>query len=220
MPQKIVLARKVETKNQEAADALRIFFQAQGLFVVDIIGSPGAGKTSLLEAMAASVRGRAAVIEGDLETARDLERIEGAGLPVCQINTLGACHLDAHMIKDALDTLSLDGLDLLFIENVGNLVCPASFSLGENMKMAVISVTEGDDKPAKYPSAIRKSEALILSKMDLLPHVDCDVDAMERDALEINPELQCFRVCAKTGEGVEALLSWLQDKVEHARHGD
>ncbi len=209
MSKKIVLREKLSAKNEAVAAELGVAFRQLGLFVVDLIGSPGAGKTRLLEAMAPRLRGHAAVIEGDIQTDRDTRRIEKAGLPACQINTQGACHLDAAMVRDAAATLTLDGLRYLFIENVGNLVCPAGFALGEHMKVAVVSVTEGDDKPAKYPAAIRRSAAMVLTKTDLLPHVDCDVARMEREAKEINPELAVFQVSAGTGAGIGPWMDWL-----------
>jgi hydrogenase nickel incorporation protein HypB len=212
MGKKIVLARKLEQKSKETSEALKRFFTGKGLFVIDIIGSPGAGKTSLLEGLAPRLQGRAAVIEGDLQTDKDRERIERSGLAACQINTLGACHLDAQMVRDAADELNFDGLEFLFIENVGNLVCPASFEVGEDLKIAVISVTEGDDKPAKYPSAIRKSSAMVVTKTDLLPYIECSVETMERDARETNPEIACFRACAQSGEGLDAFSEWLFEK--------
>ena len=217
MSKKIVLKEKLTAKNEAVAGELGASFRERGLFVVDFIGSPGGGKTQLLQAMAPRVRGQAAVIEGDIETDRDKRRIEEAGLPACQINTQGACHLDAAMVRTAAATLSLDGLRYLFIENVGNLVCPAGFALGEHMKAAVVSVTEGDDKPAKYPTAIRRSAAMVLTKIDLLPYINCDVSRMEQEARVINPELAIFRVSATTGEGIDAWMDWLEARAARSR---
>ena len=217
MSKKIIYARKIRSKNEEVSKKLRSLFDEKGIFVVNLMGSPGAGKTSLIEAMAPDLRGIAAVIEGDLQTDKDRERIEQCGLQACQINTLGACHLDAEMVHDAVEEMSLEDIKVLFIENVGNLVCPASFVIGENMKVAVISTTEGDDKPAKYPSAIRKSTALVVTKLDLLPHINCDVNRMESDARTVHPELECFRVCAQTDEGINEFLSWIMKSADEWR---
>ena len=151
----------------------------------------------------------ATVIEGDLETDKDRARIEKSGLDAYQINTLGACHLDADMVRDAMDALGESAIRYLFIENVGNLVCPTSFDLGERAKIVVISVTEGDDKPAKYPGAIRNASALIITKTDLLPYVDCDVDTMIKDSRTIHPDLPCFQVSIKTGDGVSEVAEWI-----------
>jgi hydrogenase nickel incorporation protein HypB len=211
MSQTVKLEEKVKAKGSEIAEELRRFFRQHGVFVVNLIGSPGSGKTSLLEALAPSVRGRAAVIEGDLQTDEDKRRIERAGLRAYQINTVGACHLDAGMIRDALAQFPLDGVNLLFIENVGNLVCPASFEIGEDIKVAVVSVTEGDDKPAKYPKAMRVSSGLVVTKIDLLPHLECNVERMKRDALVQQPNMAVFTTSARTGEGLVQFLAWIDD---------
>ena len=209
MSQTVKLEEKVRAKGWEIAEELRALFRRRGIFVVNLIGSPGSGKTSLLEALAPSIRGRAAVIEGDLQTDEDKQRVERAGLRAYQINTIGACHLDAGMIRDALAQFPLDGVNLLFIENVGNLVCPASFEIGEDIKVAVVSVTEGADKPAKYPSAMRVSSGLVVTKVDLLPYLDCDVERMKRDAIVHQPGMAVFTTSAKTGEGLAGFLAWL-----------
>jgi len=208
----IKVEQKVQAKGHELAAELREMFRSKGIFVVNLIGSPGSGKTTLLQAIAPKVRGRAAVIEGDLATDVDKRRIEEAGLRAHQINTVGACHLDAMMVRDALETFSIEGIDLLFIENVGNLVCPASFELGEDIKVAVVSVTEGDDKPAKYPKAMRVASALIVTKADLLPHVRCDIDRMTRDAREQVPGMPVFVTSAEDGQGVDDLLDWIGEQ--------
>ena len=208
---------KVQAKGHEIAEELRKIFRSQGIYVVNLIGSPGAGKTSLLEALSKYVKGRSAVIEGDLATDKDKQRIERAGIRAFQINTVGACHLDAGMIRDALEKFSLEGVELLFIENVGNLVCPAGFELGEDIKVAVVSVTEGDDKPAKYPKAMRVSSALVVTKTDLLPHVRCDVNRMEQDVKEIVPGIPVFRTSAETGQGIADFVEWLEQRASHRR---
>jgi hydrogenase nickel incorporation protein HypB len=212
MKKTVKLEQKVQAKGHEVASELRTLFREKGIFVVNLIGSPGSGKTKLLEALAPRLAGRAAVIEGDLATDEDKRRIERAGMRAWQINTVGACHLDAMMVRDALESFPLDGVDLLFIENVGNLVCPASFEIGEDMKVAVVSTTEGDDKPAKYPKAMKVSSAMVVTKADLLPHLDCDVDRMARDVREAVPEMPVFVTSASTGEGLDELLAWIEER--------
>ncbi|MEW6238595.1 MAG: hydrogenase nickel incorporation protein HypB [Candidatus Omnitrophota bacterium] len=211
MTTKVELDRKVKAKGWEIAEALRADFRKRGIYAVNLIGSPGAGKTSLLEALAPRLQGKAAVIEGDLQTDEDKRRIERCGLPAYEINTIGACHLDAKMVENALTEFPIPDKQFLFIENVGNLVCPASCEIGEDIKIAVISVTEGGDKPAKYPVALRVSAAMVISKLDLLPYVDCDVERMERDALAANPEIEIFKISAKNGDGLDEFLSWLEE---------
>jgi hydrogenase nickel incorporation protein HypB len=211
MSKTIRLEQKVEAAGKETSQALREFFRRRDIFVVNLIGSPGSGKTSLIEAAAHRLKGKTAVIEGDLRTDEDKERIERCGLPAYQINTVSGCHLDAGQIRRAVEELPLDDVQFLLIENVGNLVCPASFEIGEDIKVAVISVTEGDDKPAKYPVALLASAAVVVTKTDLLPHLRCDVDRMARDALAANPGLKIFRCSAVTGEGVDGLLDWLEE---------
>jgi hydrogenase nickel incorporation protein HypB len=212
MSKTIKMQEKVKAKGWEIAEELRGEFRRRGIFVVNLIGSPGSGKTTLLEALAPKVRGKAGVIEGDLATDEDKLRIEEAGLRAYQINTDGACHLDAAMVKHALEHFPLDDLDLLFIENVGNLVCPASFEIGEDIKMAVVSVTEGDDKPAKYPKAMKVASALTVTKVDLLPHLKCDVGRMERDVHAVDAEMPVFRTSATTGVGLEEMLAWIRER--------
>ncbi|HBN08377.1 MAG TPA: hydrogenase accessory protein HypB [Cyanobacteria bacterium UBA8530] len=196
--------------NQAKAEALRQRFRSQGMKSLNLISSPGAGKTTLLEK---TIKGlsqfKIGVIEGDIATARDAERIVKAGAHAVQINTHGACHLDAAMVEKALDQLDGD-YRFLFIENVGNLVCPAEFDLGEEAKVAILSVTEGADKPAKYPLVFLQSAVLLISKIDLLPYVDCDIQAMMADALLVNPNIEIFPLSAKTGEGMDAWFDWLR----------
>ena len=220
MTKKIRLEKKVQAKGHEIAEELQAIFREKGIYVVNLIGSPGAGKTSLLEGLAPLVKGRAAAIEGDLATSEDTDRLKKLGMPAYQINTVGACHLDAAMVRDALKEFPLDNIDLLFIENVGNLVCPASFELGEDMKIAVVSVTEGDDKPAKYPKAMKVSSAMVVTKVDLLPHLRCDVDRMTRDARASVPDMPVFRTSSHQGDGLQEFLAWLDGKAAERREGD
>ncbi|MFO7976914.1 MAG: hydrogenase nickel incorporation protein HypB [Candidatus Hydrogenedentota bacterium] len=212
MSKTVKLEKKVQAKGHEIALELREMFRKKGIFVVNLIGSPGAGKTSLLEALAKRIEGHAAVIEGDLATDNDKRRIEDAGLRAYQINTVGACHLDAAMVRDALKEFPLDDVNLLFIENVGNLVCPAGFEIGEDIKVAIVSVTEGEDKPVKYPKAMKVSSALVITKTDLLPYISCDVDRIERDVRDIVPDMPVFRTATTTGEGVDEFLRWIAEQ--------
>ena len=207
----ITVERKVLQKNDEVAATNREALRGHGIFTINMLSSPGAGKTTLLERTIASLDGkvRLGVIEGDVQTDRDAQRISRHDVPVVQIVTHGACHLEAKLVEDAMSGLELDHLDLLVIENVGNLVCPASFDLGEHKKVVIASTTEGDDKPIKYPKMFRVSDVCVLNKIDLLPYVDFDKAAFMRFAQEINPDLVFFETSARTGEGVDAWTHWL-----------
>jgi hydrogenase nickel incorporation protein HypB len=212
---KVRMAAPVLQQNDEVAAENRKVFLQKGVFVLNLMSSPGSGKTSVLERTIEGLSGRLklGVVEGDIYTTRDAERIEKYGIPVVQINTAGACHLDARMVKPTLEDFDLKEIDLLIVENVGNLVCPAEFDLGEDARAAVLSVTEGNDKPVKYPLVFRESRAVLINKIDLLPYTDCDVDQLEKDLKQINPELMLFRVSARSGEGFEPWLSWLENQV-------
>jgi hydrogenase nickel incorporation protein HypB len=190
----ITIERKVLEKNDQIAQRNRQFFQEHGNFVLNFVSSPGAGKTSILEKTFQELRGalRVAVIEGDVQTDLDAQRVSQYGVPVVQIVTLGGCHLEANLVQDAMKNLDLAGVDLLFIENVGNLVCPAGYDLGEHAKIAVLSTTEGDDKPLKYPGMFRNASVLIINKTDLIPYVNCDLKRLRNNALQINPQTQDF----------------------------
>ncbi|MEW6661761.1 MAG: hydrogenase nickel incorporation protein HypB [Bacillota bacterium] len=202
--------------NEAHAGVNRQRFKNNRVFVLNLMSSPGSGKTSILERTIDHIKGllRIGVIEGDIYTAKDAERIGEKGVPVVQINTKGACHLDANMIACALAELPLDQLDLLVIENIGNLVCPAEFDLGEDIKAMVLSVTEGNDKPLKYPLMFREAKALLVNKMDLISFTDFDLDLMEKDIRGINPDGKIFLMSAKTGEGFEAWCRWLYHQVQ------
>lgn len=206
----------VLAKNDAIASTLQDTFKKKNIFVFNLLGSPGAGKTSLLEA---TLQGlvkdyRLAVIEGDLFTSKDAERIHALGVPVLQINTIGGCHLDAQMIENALSDLDLDNLDMIIIENVGNLVCPAEFDIGENMKVTVLSVTEGEDKPLKYPLIFKESAAVLLNKVDLLPYVPFNADSAMADIDKLNPGVPVFPVSCTTGEGLAEWTQWLRERLE------
>jgi hydrogenase nickel incorporation protein HypB len=207
----ISIERDILSKNDAFADDNRARFHATGTFALNVMSSPGAGKTSLLVRAIHDLKMRwpIAVIEGDQQTSRDAERILDAGAQAVQINTGKGCHLDAHMVGHALDRLSLEPGGLLFIENVGNLVCPAAFDLGEARKIVVLSVTEGEDKPLKYPDMFAAADLMLLNKSDLLPHLDYDVSACFAAALRVNPGLQILTVSARTGVGMAAFYAWI-----------
>jgi hydrogenase nickel incorporation protein HypB len=211
----VPVVRNILEANQRLADENRKVFRDAGLFVINLMSGPGAGKTSLLERTIDGLRGqvRIGVIEGDIQSTYDADRISQKGVQVVQLNTGGACHLDGNMIKSALEPLDLRSLDLLVVENVGNLVCPAEFNLGEDIKVMILSVAEGDDKPLKYPLMFQTSRVLLINKIDLLPHVDCDVKKMRERALQLNGELTIFEVSCRTGEGLAAWFQWLGEQV-------
>jgi hydrogenase nickel incorporation protein HypB len=215
---KVTIAQNILAVNEHVAQEIRQTLMARGIRALNVMSSPGAGKTTLLERTIERLRGQLAigVIEGDVETSADAERIEAAGAQTVQINTRGACHLEAHMISDALAYVDLAATDLLVIENVGNLVCPAAWDLGEDMRVVVVSTTEGDDKPAKYPQMFAIAQVMVVNKLDLLPYVDYDLEKVKRHALAINPRLRIFELSCRTGEGLEAWCDWL---VSFARGG-
>jgi len=205
----------LEANDRIAAGNKKIFDEAK-VFVVNIMSGPGAGKTSLIERTIMELNGKIkiGVIEGDIAGTDDAERIDKLGIPVVQINTGGGCHLDANMIREVLEDFSLKDLDLLIIENVGNLVCPAEFNLGEDMKIMLLSLAEGHDKPLKYPLMFQESSALVLNKIDLLPYTNADIGKMKKDSLSLNPKLKVFEVSCKTGEGISEWTDWLKSLVK------
>ena len=208
---KIKVVSNILKANDSIAEKNRQLFKENKLFVINLISSPGAGKTSLLERTIKTLNSKISigVIEGDIATTRDAERIEKTGARVIQINTNGACHLDSNMVRTALQNFPLNGLDILFIENVGNLVCPANFNLGEDIKAVVLSVTEGEDKPKKYPGIFREAKILIINKTDLLPYTDCSIDKIKKESLEINPDLNIFEVSCRSGEGFDEWCNYI-----------
>lgn len=217
MTQTIVVGRDVQAAARETAESFRRRMAEQGTLVVNLLSSPGAGKTALLEATARhwGSRRRMAVLVGDLATDRDAARL-GRYVPTVQLTTGGACHLDLPLVERGLQRLDTAGLEFLFIENVGNLVCPSSHDLGEHLRVILLSTTEGDDKPGKYPKAFRTSHALIITKLDLLPHVPFGIEAAATDAHAIQPDLAVHSVCALKDQGIEAWCNYL-DRQRGAR---
>jgi hydrogenase nickel incorporation protein HypB len=221
----VSVLRSVLDTNDLIARENRREFDAHCCFVVNLMSAPGSGKTTILERTLRALKGRlrAAVIEGDVQGTLDADRLAPLGVPVVQINTDphfgGACHLDARMIRNALPALELGGVDVVFIENVGNLVCPAEFRVGEDRKVMVLSVTEGEDKPLKYPLMFRVSQLLLLNKTDLLEHLDFDLARFRANVARVNPALPVIELSARTGQGIEAWVDWLRREVVAAATG-
>lgn len=211
----LTIERKVLEKNDDLARRNRDIFSKNGLFVINLVSSPGSGKTSILERTLEyfDKRVKVAVIEGDVQTDFDAQRIARYNAPVVQIVTNGGCHLDAKLVEDALKSLNLDGVKLLIVENVGNLVCPSNYDLGEAMKVVVASTTEGDDKPLKYPGMFQNASVLIVNKVDLLPYVSCDLAALKGNALKINPSLKVFETSCTSKAGIAEWCSWLEQNI-------
>ncbi len=215
----VPVVRNILQANERLASENRRRFDEAGIFVINLMSSPGAGKTSLLEKTIDALAGRIgiAVIEGDLQSSCDAERIQKKGVQAVQINTDGGCHLDGNMIQIALSAIDLTGVDLLIIENVGNLVCPAEFNLGEHEKVTILSVAEGDDKPVKYPLMFQICSVLLVNKIDLLPYTDCDVAKIRQTAKHLNPAGKVFEISCRTGEGFAPWLYWIEEKVREHR---
>ncbi|GAB4258355.1 MAG: hydrogenase nickel incorporation protein HypB [Pararhodobacter sp.] len=201
-------------KNDRYAAENRAFLRGRGVFAVNLVSSPGSGKTTLLCKTIEALRDQPlAVIEGDQQTANDADRIRATGAPAVQVNTGKGCHLDGHMVGHAIEHLDPRPGSFLFIENVGNLVCPAGFDLGEDCKVAILSVTEGEDKPLKYPDMFTAARLAILNKLDLAPHCDVDLELYETNLRRVNPGIEILRVSARTGEGMEAWIAWLRARL-------
>lgn len=211
----VKLERGILAENGRLAAVNRARFAEAGVLALNLVSSPGSGKTTLLTRTIAALGETIplAVIEGDQQTSNDADRIRAAGASAVQINTGKGCHLDAHMIGHACDQLALEHGSLLFIENVGNLVCPAAFDLGEAAKVAIVSVTEGDDKPLKYPDMFAAARLIVINKTDLLPYLDSDIEKLTANARRINPVVEVLPLSAKTGEGFDAWLSWLRSRL-------
>jgi hydrogenase nickel incorporation protein HypB len=205
--------------NEIIAKENRALLDERGAFMMNLMASPGAGKTSFimktLEGISAEMK--AAVIEGDIAGKVDSERIAGQGVQAIQINTGGSCHLEARQVNTALNHMDLEGVELIIIENVGNLVCPAEFKLGEDLKVMILSVAEGDDKPLKYPLMFSESHVLIINKIDLIPHTDFDMGRLEETVRKMNPSVEMFKVSCRTGEGLDDWVAWLAKRVRTGR---
>jgi len=216
----VQIEQDILAKNNAYAGANRRLWQARGLFAINLVSSPGSGKTTLLVESIRRLAGRQplAVIEGDQQTSHDAERIRATGAQAIQVNTGKGCHLDAHMVGHAFERLDLKEGGLLLIENVGNLVCPAEFDLGEAHKVVILSVTEGEDKPLKYPNMFAASDLMLLTKVDLLPHLTFDVAKCIEYARRVNPKIQVLQVSAKSGEGMDGWLAWLEQGVASAKN--
>jgi hydrogenase nickel incorporation protein HypB len=221
MMHQINVGEDLRERNREIAAENREMLRSHSVFSLNIMSAPGAGKTSLLvkSIPLLSEKYRIGVIEGDLQTTRDAERVAVLGVAVHQIQTGGVCHLDASMVHSALHQFDLDSIDLLLIENVGNLVCPAEFDLGVDARVMLLSITEGDDKPKKYPLMFSESRLLILNKIDLLEMVDFDLEKAKKEASDINPDIDMIELSCRTGEGIEAWTGWIEDLISESRAG-
>ncbi|MCI0472262.1 MAG: hydrogenase nickel incorporation protein HypB [Ignavibacteria bacterium] len=211
----IKIERKVLEKNDELASQNRRDLKSRNIFCINILSSPGSGKTSIIERTIEHLRNgiKMAVIEGDVQTDIDAKRVEKYKVPVIQIVTNGGCHLDAKLVRDAMENLNFSEINFLVIENVGNLVCPAGYDLGEDNKVVILSTTEGDDKPLKYPKMFMNSEVLIINKTDLLPYVNSNIETLKSNALKINPNLTVFETSCTTGEGIDKWCNWLINNI-------
>ncbi|MBO5651352.1 MAG: hydrogenase nickel incorporation protein HypB [Selenomonas sp.] len=211
----IKVIKNILGENDRIAAENQAMFQDKKVFVLNFMGSPGAGKTSVLEKTMERLKDKIkmAVIEGDLFTSKDAERIDKYGVPVIQINTAGGCHLDANMVQKTVKEMNLDELDLLVVENVGNLVCPAEFPVGEDARAVVLSVTEGDDKPLKYPLMFKESEIALLNKVDLAPYCNFNMESAKKDITSLHPGIEVLEVSCTKGDGIEAWCDWLLKKI-------
>ena len=211
----VTVERKILKKNDEIAGENRQIFKKNKLFTLNLLSSPGSGKTSLLEKTIEQLNNsiKIGVVEGDVQTDNDAQRIAKYNVPVVQIVTNGGCHLEAKLVQNALENFDLSTLELLVIENVGNLVCPANYDLGEDKKIVMVSTTEGDDKPSKYPSMFRVSDVMVINKIDLLEYVDFDMNRVREYAHTINPNLEIIELSCKTGEGLDVWIDWIRDNL-------
>jgi len=213
---KINVVKNVLDANNRIALENRALFDEKNIFVINLMSSPGAGKTTLVEETIKALKDTfsIAVIEGDIQDTYDADRIAKFDIPVVQINTGGACHIDLNMNRETFPCFNLDEIDFIINENVGNLVCPAEFSIGENIKVMILSTPEGADKPMKYPLMFKESTALIINKTDLMPYVNFDMEKAVKDSMSINPDLNIFKVSCKTGEGLDKWVSWMTSQIE------
>ncbi len=214
-PKKVKIMEKILKVNDLVAEELRTGLKEKNIFYINLMSSPGSGKTSLMEATAKNFKGKICVIEGDIQTTLDAERLAKLGVQALQINTGpfgGDCHLESSWIKSAMADLDLTDLDVLFVENIGNLVCPAEFDIGAHVNAVVLSVTEGADKPLKYPLAFRTSQVCLISKTDLLPHLDIDIEDIRKNVLSVNPQMKIIEISSKTGAGIDLWTEFLTKK--------
>ncbi|MCK6581697.1 MAG: hydrogenase nickel incorporation protein HypB [Anaerolineales bacterium] len=221
MTTRIPIVENILSANDRIADRNRVLLDEKGVYSINIMASPGAGKTSFILKTLEALKGRLklGVIEGDLATSIDAEKAMAAGLPAVQINTGGGCHLDAVMLADALPALPLSDLDLVLVENVGNLVCPANFQIGTHLNVLIASIPEGDDKPYKYPGMYRGVQVLIINKIDLMPYVTFNMNYFIKGVEALNPDVTTFPVSCKSGEGMDAWADWLTEKVRAGNQG-
>jgi hydrogenase nickel incorporation protein HypB len=215
----IKIMKNILDRNQNKANEVRNLISLKKVLMVNIISSPGAGKTTLLERTCEAIGGkfRIGVIEGDITTDRDAQRLKKYNIPIVVINTEGGCHLDSHSISKVLDSFDLDNLDVLFVENVGNLICPSQFDLGETFKLAIVSTTEGDDKPGKYPMLFREAEAVLLNKTDLIPYTNFSLESFNSDLKKINSKVPLFEISCTRGDGLERWYMWIEDRIARSR---
>jgi len=213
----IHIQKKVLSRNDQLAEKLSDVFKEKNIFVINMISSPGSGKTTILEKIIPLLQKkiRVGVLEGDVQTENDALRIAHLNVPVQQIITCGSCHLDARMVEERMDALPLDDMDLLFIENVGNLVCPATYLLGEDIKMVILSTPEGDDKPLKYPAVFRRAAVMVVNKTDLTAYTDFDLEQAIHNARGIKPGINVFPLSCRTGDGLGSFVEWILDRVKN-----
>ena len=213
---KVSVVKNILEANDRIADLNKKMFDEKCVFVVNIMSSPGAGKTTLIENTIKALKDeiKIAVIEGDIQSSYDADKIAATGVQVVQINTGGACHIDGNMISETFDQFNFDEIDLLIVENVGNLVCPAEFKMGEDYKVMLLSIPEGDDKPLKYPLMFHESSVLLVNKIDLLPYIDCSVEKIRNESLKINPELSIFEISGKTKQGLQDWYGWVKARIK------
>ena len=212
----IKIMKNILDRNQNKADEVRNLLAEKKVVMINLISSPGAGKTTLLEKTLGELtkKYRIAVIEGDITTDRDARRLQQFNIPIVVINTEGGCHLDSHSISKALDSFNLDELDVIFVENVGNLICPSQFDLGETFKLAKVSTTEGDDKPAKYPMLFREARGVVLNKMDLINYTNFSLENFKKDLQMINPALPLLEISCTRGDGMKGWFEWINREIE------
>jgi hydrogenase nickel incorporation protein HypB len=220
----IKILKDILESNKNAANEVKALLKEKKIYMIDMMSSPGSGKTTLNDRIIGALKGkcRIAVIEGDIKTTKDSERLAKHNIPIFQIETDrfgGDCHLESTWVKKCLEQFDLDNLDLVIVENVGNLVCPASYDLGEEAKVVLLSVAEGDDKPLKYPGIFRPSSTMVLNKIDLLPHLDYDIKELMDNLKRVNPNITVIQVSAKTGEGMDVLLKHISDNIDKKKRG-